>query len=91
MPLYLVGYDAGIMPQGRMQPLPGVMEPRPRWTPVEATGRNVRVDGIKVEVRRSSESLDRLYMMPLGLFHLIVLGDGVDVVPGSGCFSCLVL
>lgn len=34
----------------------------------------------------ASGCLDRLYVTPLGLFHPTVLGDGVDVVPGSGPF-----
>lgn len=42
--------------------------------------------GLRSKFGEALGCLDRLYVMPLGLFHLIVLGDGVDVVPGSGMF-----
>lgn len=39
---------------------------------------------LRSKFREASGCLDRLYVMPLSLFHRLVLGDGVDVVSGSG-------
>ena len=53
----------------------------PQWRPLGGTSGSME---LRSKFREASGCLDRLYVTPLSLFHRIVLGDGVDVVSGSG-------
>lgn len=63
-----------IMSGRRTLPRPNIVKPKSvDGILMEATVRNIRVDGIKVKVYRRMLRLNRLYVKCLHRFHLIVL------------------